>query len=133
MDVARAVLDGDVAALDEVVEQFYGGDSGKVRRIERANERIGTERARDAPRRAETGSKARTNDGTSMDGARTREGARRDERGGGIDEMIDARAKARSEGAETRRGRRDARRATRGEDARTRKRADRDERREFED
>ena len=55
MDVARAVLDGDVAALDEVVEQFYGGDSGKVRRIERANERIGTERARkrarDAPRR----------------------------------------------------------------------------------
>lgn len=47
--------------------------------------------------------------------------------------MIDARAKARSEGAETRRGRRDARRATRGEDARTRKRADRDERREFED
>ena len=55
MDVARAVLDGDVAALDEVVEQFYGGDSGKVRRIERVNERIGTERARerarDAPRR----------------------------------------------------------------------------------
>jgi len=47
--------------------------------------------------------------------------------------MIDARAKARSEGAERRRGRRDARRATRGEDARTRKRADRDGRREFED
>jgi len=83
MDVARAVLDGDVAALDEVVEQFYGGDSGKVRRIERVNERIGTERARKrALQRAETGSKARTNDGTSMDGARTREGARRDERVG---------------------------------------------------
>ena len=35
MDVARAALDGDVAALDEVVARFYGGDSGEVRRIER--------------------------------------------------------------------------------------------------
>ena len=83
MDVARAVLDGDVAALDEVVEQFYGGDSGKVRRIERS-ERTNRDGkgAGEGAGRAETGSKARANDGTSMDGARTREGARRDERGG---------------------------------------------------
>ena len=80
MDVARAALDGDVAALDEVVARFYGGDSGEVRRRERrARARVD---ARGTPSaRSERGGRREAS--MEGDGRRTR----RRRRARGVDSM----------------------------------------------
>ena len=79
MDVGRAALDGDVAALDEVVARFYGGDSGEVRRRERRA------RARRRAGNAERAIGARGGREASMEGDGRR--ARRRRRARGVDSM----------------------------------------------